>query len=401
MSQATNTLQDDSYEASAETPAISFAATNWLIVFKRSIPLLLMTMIAAPWLAYSQGSRIGTVFILGSIIGGLLFSTSFGFTGAFRRMIVHRDVAGVQAMIPMLALGTLLFAPILAMGSVFGQGVTGAVAPAGTGVAVGAFMFGLGMQLAGACGSGTLVTTGGGSSRILVALLAFIAGSFWASLDMGWWLALPKFKSMALGTEIGWPAAVAVQLAVLAALWQALEWWRRPSGGRRLGRGTWLLLAGAIGLALMNWITLLVTGHPWSITWAFTLWGAKAAQLTGWDPTGVWFWTGGFTEQALNNSIFADETSVMDIGILLGAFAAAYTVGRINPGWRIGWLPLCAAIIGGLLMGYGARIAFGCNIGAFFSGVASTSLHGWLWIVTALLGMIIGVRLRPLFRLAN
>ena len=30
-------------------------------------------------------------------------------------------------------------------------------------------------------------------------------------------------------------------------------------------------------------------------------------------------------------------------------------------------------------MGYGARIAFGCNIGAYFGGIASFSLHGWLW----------------------
>ena len=59
------------------------------------------------------------------------------------------------------------------------------------------------------------------------------------------------------------------------------------------------------------------------------------------------------------------------------------------------------AVIGGLAMGYGARLAFGCNIGAFFSGIASTSLHGWLWIVCALAGTWIGVRLRPYFGLQN
>ena len=50
-------------------------------------------------------------------------------------------------------------------------------------------------------------------------------------------------------------------------------------------------------------------------------------------------------------------------------------------------------------MGYGARIAFGCNIGAFFSGIASTSLHGWLWIAAALPGSWAGLKLRPLFGL--
>ena len=49
------------------------------------------------------------------------------------------------------------------------------------------------------------------------------------------------------------------------------------------------------------------------------------------------------------------------------------------------------------MMGYGARLAFGCNVGAYFGGIASTSLHGWLWIVFALLGTGIGVKLRSFF----
>lgn len=51
------------------------------------------------------------------------------------------------------------------------------------------------------------------------------------------------------------------------------------------------------------------------------------------------------------------------------------------------------------MMGYGARLAYGCNIGAYFSGVASASLHDWLWFVLAFLGSIVGIWLRPLFGL--
>ena len=58
-------------------------------------------------------------------------------------------------------------------------------------------------------------------------------------------------------------------------------------------------------------------------------------------------------------------------------------------------------MIGGLLMGYGARIAFGCNIGAYFGGIASFSLHGWLWGITAVVGTVAGLALRPLFGLTN
>ncbi len=69
---------------------------------------------------------------------------------------------------------------------------------------------------------------------------------------------------------------------------------------------------------------------------------------------------------------------------------------------------------GGLLLGYGARNAYGCNIGAYFSGIASSSLHGWIWGITAFAGSIMGTHLsfrrRPiaprsispaLFRLVN
>lgn len=93
-----------------------------------------------------------------------------------------------------------------------------------------------------------------------------------------------------------------------------------------------------------------------------------------------------FQQRALENGIFADNTSLMNIAIILGALAAAVPAGKFRPVARIPLRALLAAVIGGLLMGYGARLAFGCNIGALFSGIASTSLHGWLWIVAALAG---------------
>ena len=89
----------------------------------------------------------------------------------------------------------------------------------------------------------------------------------------------------------------------------------------------------------------------------------------------------------------------MDFGIVLGALLAAALAGKFKPEWRIAPRSLAAAVIGGLLLGYGARLAYGCNIGAYFSGIASSSLHGWLWLVAALGGSILGTRLRPLFGL--
>ncbi|CBZ03456.1 hypothetical protein H04402_01646 [Clostridium botulinum H04402 065] len=41
-------------------------------------------------------------------------------------------------------------------------------------------------------------------------------------------------------------------------------------------------------------------------------------------------------------------------------------------------------------MGYGARLASGCNIGSFLIGISSFSLHGWIYWIFITLGAFIG-----------
>jgi len=370
------------------------------VALRRQWPLVILCAalsLALAIRAAQDGWRPAALVVVGLLLGATLYGFAFGFTAVYRRLIVAGDTRGLRAQLPMLALATLLFAPLLAAGEFLGQPLGGATAPLGLQVAAGAFLFGIGMQLAGGCGSGTLYTAGGGSPRMLVALAAFCAGSFWASLHMGAWQALPAAGEIVLGEALGWGNAAVLQGLTLLALWFALRRW----DSARASAGIDPLLAGGLLLALLNVATLMLAGHPWSITWAFALWGAKAAALAGWRPAGDGFWSAPFQSGALEASVFADITSLMDFAILLGAAAVAATTGRFAPQWRIPPRSLAAAVIGGLLMGYGARIAFGCNIGAFFSGVASTSLHGWLWFAAALAGSWLGVRLRPRFGLAN
>jgi uncharacterized protein len=349
------------------------------------------------WLARGHGWRMAVLAGIGALQGVVLYQALFGFTAAYRRLLVERDGRGVEAQLLMLAVASALFAPALAEGTLLGRGITGSVSPVGAQVAIGAFLFGVGMQLGGGCGSGTLFTIGGGSTRMVITLTAFCAGSFRASLDMGFWATLPRWPRMALGEMYGWSTGLALQLGLIGLLWllaRAIGGRASPSGPG-MPRPAW----GGVALAVLNWLTLGVAGHAWSIAWAFTLWGAKTARLLGWNPATAPFWQAGFPARALDAPILADTVSVMDIGIVTGALVAAGIAGRFRPALRVPPLSLAAAVIGGLLLGYGSRIAFGCNIGAFFSGVASTSLHGWLWILAALPGNWLGVRLRPLFRL--
>lgn len=357
----------------------------------------------------ASNARLALLLMIGTMLGLTLYQSAFGFSAAYRRLLIARDPGMVQAQLLMLALATILFAPLLAAGSVFGMPVSGASAPFGWQVAIGAFFFGIGMQLGGGCASGTLYAIGGGSTRMLATLAAFCAGGFAASQHMATWQLLPDMGEIVLGERLGWPAAVALQLALLAAIHVLLRAVSLPAPPAppiartpavRLLRGPWPLLGAAVLLACLNLATLVTSGHPWSITWAFTLWAAKAAVALGWDASDSSFWQGGFQQQALEAPLLSDETTVMDIGIVLGAFATAAAAGRLSPVLRVPPRALVAALIGGLMMGYGARLAYGCNIGAFFSGVASTSLHGWLWIAAALPGTWIGARLRPAFGMA-
>jgi hypothetical protein len=158
-------------------------------------------------------------------------------------------------------------------------------------------------------------------------------------------------------------------------------------------------VAGALALVLLNFATLALAGRPWGVTSAFALWGAKTAALLGVDVASWPYWSTKSNAAALAAPLWRDVTSVMDIGIVLGAMLAAALAGRYAPVWRLPLRSLAAALVGGLLLGYGARLAYGCNIGAYFSGILSGSLHGWLWLVAAFAGNVFGTRLRPLFGL--
>ena len=135
------------------------------------------------------------------------------------------------------------------------------------------------------------------------------------------------------------------------------------------------------------------------MTSAFALWGAKMLSAAGVAVESWRYYAPAARRAELHAAVINDVTSVMDFGIMIGALFAATLAGRFAPRWRTSGKSLAAALIGGLLLGYGARIAYGCNIGALFSGIASSSVHGWLWLASAFAGSAVGIRLRPAFGL--
>jgi uncharacterized membrane protein YedE/YeeE len=361
-------------------------------------------------LGLTYGPAQGALFLIGGALGISLYHAAFGFTSAWRVFIAEGRGRGLRVQMILLALAVILFFPVLSGGTLFGHEVKGSVSPAGTGVLVGAFMFGIGMQLGGGCASGTLFTAGGGNARMLVTLFFFVVGSVLGTINFTWWTSLPSLPPISFVQSFGAIGGILLSLAifaVIAALTVLVEKRRHgvleaePASPRqgisRLLRGPWPLVFGAVALALLNFATLAIAGRPWGITSAFALWGAKGAQMIGIDPTAWPYWQQAGNAKALAGSVFADVTSVMDFGIIAGAMLAAALAGKFAPSLNIPLRSVLAAVVGGLLLGYGARIAYGCNIGAYFSGIASGSLHGYLWAFAAFFGNVIGVRLRPWF----
>ena len=362
------------------------------------------------YLAQSLGWRQGALFVVGLGAGVVLYHAAFGFTSAWRRAIQTGRSAGLRAQLLMLAVTALVFLPLIADGQLWGMELRGNVRPLSVSVVAGAFLFGIGMQMGGGCASGTLFTVGGGNVRMVATLAAFIAGSVLGAFHRpAWETAAPSAGPISFQGLIGMPGALAVTLAMCLAVWVVSARIERsrhgniapvsaaPSRAEWL-QGPWPLVAGALGLAAVNIATLALAGRPWGITSGFALWGSKALAAAGVDVASWPYWQG---SAALEASVFSDITSVMNMGILLGALTAAGLAGRLAPVWRIPARSLAAAVIGGLLLGYGARIAYGCNIGAFFSGVASSSLHGWVWLLAAFAGSALGVRMRPWFGLGR
>ncbi len=380
-----------------------------------SVVILASAMLGAGAIALAEAYtwRRGALFLVGGGLGIALYHALFGFTSAWRVFIANGRGAGLRAQMLMLAAAAILFFPAIGHGTLFGQPVHGEYGAVGVSVIVGAFLFGLGMQLGGGCASGTLYTVGGGNSRMLVTLAFFIIGSALGAWHLPWWSALPNIGKISLIAAWGWVPALAMSLvgfAAIAAATVAIE--RRAHGDLRYGvitdrrgfkrflHGPWPLLVGAIALALGNFATLYLAGRPWGITSAFALWGSKLFAASGVNVASWGYWHSPERIKALHESVFADITSVMDFGIMLGALLASGLAGKFKPGWKVEPRSLIAAVIGGLMLGYGARLAYGCNIGAYFSGIASSSVHGWLWLVAAFLGSVLGTYLRPWFGLS-
>lgn len=384
----------------------------------KRLALLVGALVAAAgeaYLALFHGAVQAVLFALGLALGVALFHSRFGFTSAWRQLVAVGQGKGLRAHTVLLGATATLFALIFATGAGFGGAAPEpSVAPIGIGAMLGALLFGLGMQVGGSCASGTLFAVGSGQTAIVLTLGGFVVGSVAGTWHYGFWEgSLPTLAPYSLADHLGYGGALGVTLlalAVVAGVSVLVQRRRNPPpvaavptarGVARAVRGSWPLWAGALVLAGLNAFVLLTRGSPWGVTSAFALWGAKAAQAVGLHPQTWTYWQDPENAADLHGAILDHSTSLTDLGIIVGAVLASALAGSFVVHRRVPWRLAVGAVIGGMLMGFGARLAHGCNIGAYLGGIASFSLHGWVWAVMALIGTWLGLRARGLLRLPN
>ncbi len=265
------------------------------------------------------------------------------------------------------------------------------------------------MQLGGACASGTLFAVGSGQGSVVLTLGGFVAGATLAAWQFDLWKDLPAWEPVVLSDHVGWFGswAVTIRRAAAGGAGHAARPGppqpAAPRGGAlgaRCGgpRRPRLLAAGRP--VPSRWPcseagVLWVSGGAWGVTSAFSLWGSELVGALGGHPENWTWWQRPGNAEMLAGPVLADKTSLTDLGIMIGAAVAASVGGTWALHRGIPWRTALAAVLGGVLMGVGARLAGGCNIGAYLAGIASGSLSGWLWGAFALAGTWVGLSCVP------
>ena len=382
----------------------------------RWVPLGIAALLAVAltsWVWTQHGTQRGVYTLLGLGLGAALFHSRFGFTSAWRQLVAVGNGRGLRAHALLLGATATLFALVIGTGTgLFGSTPTPTSSSLGVGLVAGAVLFGVGMQLGGACASGTLYVVGTGQTSIVLTLGGFITGTVLYAWGYPLVDDLPALPAFTMADHIGWAGSWAVTIAALAAvvgITSVVQRRRVPPpteepetarGIARVVRGSWPRWVGALALAALGAGVLLTSGGAWGITSAFTLWGSKLLQLVGLHPEGWSYWQQPALAAQLDGPVLADRTSLTDLGIVLGAALASAAGGAWALHRRIPLNTAAAAVVGGVLMGIGARLASGCNIGAYLAGIASGSASGWIWGAAALVGTWLGLRARRLFGLS-
>lgn len=181
-------------------------------------------VLGVAWWLYQHAPTTAWVWLLGILLGAVLQRSRYCIAAAFRDSVLFFDTGPARSVLLAIALSSVTFA-VFQAGS---PGLPAAIQPVTAGTLVGPFLFGVGMIPAGGCAGSALLRLGEGHLRFLWTLLGLVLGSLLGAYQYGWWEGLlGNAGPVYLPALLGWPGALALQAALLAALFLVLRWWER------------------------------------------------------------------------------------------------------------------------------------------------------------------------------
>lgn len=148
-----------------------------------------------------------------------------------------------------------------------------------------------------------------------------------------------------------------------------------------------ILLAGVLSAYYFG-----ITGTFWAVTGEFTRWGGHVLQLAGFTPQN-WAY---FKVIGLNGTPLDRVDGTMILGMFAGILATALWANNIKLRQPKYPIRVVQGLVGGFIAGFGARLAMGCNLAAFFTGIPQFSLHAWFFALATALGTWFGVKVTQL-----
>jgi uncharacterized membrane protein YedE/YeeE len=381
-----------------------------------------MAALAILLVAASSERALAVFWLFGLAFGFVLQRSRFCFTAAFRDIFLLGDGRVMKGIIAGLAVATAGFAIVMARlvpDPGFGSLPPGAsILPLGIHTVLGGVLFGIGMVLAGGCTSGSLYRAGEGYVGSMVALLGILLGLEFSSYTWNWWwqVHISRTPLLWLPAHLGYFGGTLAVFVGLLGLFLFIVWWESRAEillplkreeeptpitfgehlrwlGRTIFVRGWPAVAGGVALGTLN-IFLYTYQHPWGVVAGMGIWADKLAgllnlevgELLGRSSLG-----GCAFEPAMASPL--GHMPLLNLGMIVGAFTAAVFASEFK--LRVPKQPIryAQSLGGGVLMGYGAGLALGCTIGAFFSAIPSLALNGWVFAGALAAGAYLGVKI--------
>lgn len=371
---------------------------------------LIVALCLWAWFLATDNANRNLVFSLltGVAFGIVLQRSRFCFLCNFRDFIETRDPRGLLAIVIALAVGVLLYTVVIMAWVPVPQPdrlpPNAHIGPVGPVLALGSFVFGLGMALSGSCLSAHFYRLGEGSPTSPIALIGAAAGFM---LGFVTWNPLYEWSvsespSTWLPHQLGYAGSLALSLAVLAGLaviLLAIGRWTPaapqapglPGLARAIFLDRWPAAIGGIAIGVISALYFFRVA-PLGVTAELGSLARTAGAAQGWLPEtlrGLDTLRGCATvvKQALLSS-----NGLLVIGLVLGSFAAALVAGQFKPLLPTGG-QIVRGLTGGVLLGWGAMTSLGCTVGVLLSGIHAGALSGWVFLVFCTAGVWIGLKL--------